>query len=73
VSRDEIKRAVKEAIREELSEFGLDARTHRQHHDFIETLCDNLTTARKTFVRVVVRSITLFIIGAITFFLWPKK
>ena len=70
---EQLIQAVKDAIHEELAGIGLDAKTHAEHHEFIALLRDNITTARKTFIGVIVKTFTLFVLGAVSCFLWPKK
>ncbi|HLC19122.1 MAG TPA: hypothetical protein VJM57_08945 [Thermodesulfobacteriota bacterium] len=69
--REEIKAAVKEALREEIAPLYVDRETHYIHHQFIQSMIEWMDDAKGTvwgaFLKVAVYTLLLMLIGG---FIW---
>ena len=71
VSRDEIKSAVKEALREEIEPLYVDRETHYIHHQFIQGTIEWMEEAKGTvwgaFLKILVWAVLVMLVGG---FIW---
>ncbi|NDV19231.1 hypothetical protein GO013_07335 [Pseudodesulfovibrio sp. JC047] len=66
---EDIKQAVREAVREELKAANIiDGPTHIRHHEFIDELCESFDTVKKTTLRVLVNCLVLGVIAAVLYY-----
>lgn len=75
MDKEEVKAAVKEAIKEERKSFHIDSERHYNHHKFIEWLMDLSKGATGIFGKTVMGAIGLAIITfiALGFIVWGKS
>lgn len=66
---EDIKEAVREAVREELKASNLiDSQTHIKHHEFINDLCESFDTAKKSTIKVLVNAVVVSLIAAVIYY-----